>query len=253
MSTSIEGSVKGKCEARKRIFGSSTSKKALQNSVKRPFQMAEMGVLVDHQALDLVEHRRMRQVRIIAEGAARHDDADRRLLRQHGADLHRARMGAQNHARAIGLLVEVESIMLLARGMFGRHVERSEVVEVVLDMRPFGDREAEIAPDLHDLLPDLADGMDRALRLRAHRQGDIDLLGCEALFERRLLKRRLAPGDRVGNLVFQKIERGTRLPCVLPAPCRLSSSCVPRSSPSCRAPTRARLRARLRHWPRRRL
>ena len=32
MSTSIDGSVKGKCEARKRIFTSSTSKKALQNS-----------------------------------------------------------------------------------------------------------------------------------------------------------------------------------------------------------------------------
>ncbi len=63
-----------------------------------------MRLLVDDQALDLVEHRRVGLIGVVAEGAARHDDADRRLLRQHGADLHRARMGAQHHARAIGLL-----------------------------------------------------------------------------------------------------------------------------------------------------
>ena len=166
MSTSIEGSVNGKCEARKRIFRSSTSKKALQNSVNAHLRWPRCVFSSIDQTLDLVEHRRVRLVAVAAEGAARHDDADRRLLRQHGADLHRARMGAQDHARAVGLLVEVERIMLLARRMFGGHVECGEIVEVVLDMRAFGDREAEIAPDLHDLLPDLAHRMDRALRLR---------------------------------------------------------------------------------------
>ena len=46
---------------------------------QRPFEMAEMRLLVDDQALDLVEHRRVGLIEIVAEGAPRHDDADRRL------------------------------------------------------------------------------------------------------------------------------------------------------------------------------
>ena len=59
-------------------------------------EVAHMGRAVDHQPLDLVEHRRMGRVVVAAEGAARHDDADRRLLRQHRADLHRRGVGAQH-------------------------------------------------------------------------------------------------------------------------------------------------------------
>ena len=211
-----------------------------------------MRVLVDDQAFDLVEHRRVGQVRIVAEGAARHDDADRRLLRQHGADLHRARMGAQHHARAVGLLVEVEGVVLLARRMLGRHVEGGEIVEVVLDMRTLGDREAEIAPDLHDLLPHLAHRMDGALRLRAHRQGDVDLLGGEARFERRLLKRRLARGDRLGDLVLEQIERRARLLALFRRHAAQALHALGDRALLAERRRRARLRARLRRRPRRR-
>ena len=52
----------------------------------------------DAQPLDLVEHRRVPQVVVVAVDAARADDADRRLAREHGADLHRRGVGAQQPA-----------------------------------------------------------------------------------------------------------------------------------------------------------
>ena len=59
MSTSAEGSVNGKCEARKRSSTSSTSKNDLQNSSRCPFQHRHRDVGVDGQPLDLMEHRRV--------------------------------------------------------------------------------------------------------------------------------------------------------------------------------------------------
>ncbi len=44
-------------------------------------ELAHMRGLIDQQAFDLVEHRRMRRIMVAAEGAARHDDPDRRLCR----------------------------------------------------------------------------------------------------------------------------------------------------------------------------
>src|SRR5215813_6852876 len=54
-----------------------------------PFHVAEMRALLDDQAFDLMEHRRVRLVAVAAIGAPRNDDTDRRLLRQHGSHLHR--------------------------------------------------------------------------------------------------------------------------------------------------------------------
>ena len=63
--------------------------------------MAEMRRLIDDQPFDLMEHRRMRLVGVATVGAAGTDDADRRLLAEHGADLDRARVGAQQLAFAV--------------------------------------------------------------------------------------------------------------------------------------------------------
>src|SRR6185312_737606 len=86
ISTSAEGSVKGK-------------------------ELAHMRRLVDHQPLDLMEHRRVRRVVIRAEGSARHDDADRRLLRQHGADLDRRGVGTQQPAMTFRRFGEIERVV----------------------------------------------------------------------------------------------------------------------------------------------
>ena len=138
--------------------------------------------LVDHEALDLVEHRRVRRVAVAAVDAARRDDADRRLLRHHGADLHRARVRAQHQPRAVGLRREIEGVVLLPRGVLGRDVELGEVEVVGLDVRPFGDGEAHVGEDLDDLVEHLADGMDAAAGERAepHGQRDVGLLGLRA-------------------------------------------------------------------------
>src|SRR5579863_3091259 len=69
--------------------------KRLEEFFENPFQVAEVRALVDDQSLDLMKHRRVRLVRIAAIGATGNDDADRRLLRQHGAHLHRRGVRAQ--------------------------------------------------------------------------------------------------------------------------------------------------------------
>src|SRR6516162_282284 len=60
-----------------------------------PFQVAEMRALVDDQPFHLMEHGRVGLVAVAAIGATGNDHADRRLLRQHGPDLHRRGVGAQ--------------------------------------------------------------------------------------------------------------------------------------------------------------
>ncbi len=65
-------------------------------------QMPHVDGAVDHQPLDLMEHRRVRGVVIAAEGAAGHDDPERRLARAHGADLHRRGVRAQDLAAVCG-------------------------------------------------------------------------------------------------------------------------------------------------------
>ena len=89
----------------------------LAEFLQHPFEVAEMRALVDHQAFDLVEHRRVGLVGVAAIGAARADHADRRLLRQHGAHLHRRGVGAQQQPRAVGLRVEEERVVHFPRRM----------------------------------------------------------------------------------------------------------------------------------------
>src|SRR5437899_1141846 len=109
----------------------------LAEFVQDPFEVAEMRALVDDEALDLVELRRMRRIRIDAIGAPRADHADRRLLRQHRAHLHRRRMRAQQHARTIFLRVEEEGVVHLPRRMALGEIQFCEVVIVGLDVRTF--------------------------------------------------------------------------------------------------------------------
>ena len=116
--------------------------------------------LVDDEALDLVEHRRVGLVGIDAVGAARDDDADRRLLRQHRAHLHRRGVRAQHLPLAVRLRLEEERVVHLPRRMAFGEVERGEVVVVGLDVRTFGDREAHVGEDRGQLVDHLADRMD---------------------------------------------------------------------------------------------
>lgn len=129
--------------------------------------MAERDALVDHQPLDLMEHRRVRRIRVGAIGAARRDDADRRLLVQHGADLHRRGVGAQHAAH--GALVatgldsrQIEGVVHRAGRMRLGNIERGEIVPVGLDLRPRRDCKAQIGEDLRQFVHHLADRVDGA-------------------------------------------------------------------------------------------
>ena len=184
----------------------------LAELLQAPLEVAEVRGLVDHQPLDLVEHRRVRGVAVDAVDAARRDDADRRLLRHHGADLHRARMRAQHHdADAVALpplALHVEGVVLLPGGVLGRDVELGEVEVVGLDVGPLGDGEAHVAEDLDDLVEHLAHRMDAPILQRpgAHRQRDVGLLGGEAGRERAALQIGLAAFQRVADARLEAVD-----------------------------------------------
>ena len=156
-----------------------------------------------------MEHRRVGLVAVDAIGAAGDDHADRRLLRQHGADLHRRRMRAQQQPRAVRLRIEEERVVHLAGRMALGDVELGEVEIVGLDVGTFGDREAHVGEDRGQLVDHLADRMDAALLRRrlAHRQRDVDGLGVEARVERGVLERVAARGERLRDLVLEAVDQ----------------------------------------------
>jgi hypothetical protein len=57
---------------------------------------------------------------------------------------------------------EVQRVLHVARGMVRRHVQRFEIVEIVLDLRPLEDLVAHAAEDVLDLLPHSHQRMDPA-------------------------------------------------------------------------------------------
>ena len=168
--------------------------------------------LVDHEALDLVEHRRVRLVAVAAIRPPWHDDADRRLLRQHSADLHRRGMRAQHRPRAVLARGQIERVVHLPRGMFRRDVEHREIVVVALDIRPFGEVEPHIGEDRDQLVGHLRHRMDapraRLERERHGRQGHIHPLGLQPVLQRGGGEARLLVGNRPGDAVAQRIEGG---------------------------------------------
>ena len=68
----------------------------LEEGLQRPLQMAKVDRPVDHQPLDLVEHRRVGRVAVRAIDPPRRDQPQRRAMLLHCADLHRRGVGAQH-------------------------------------------------------------------------------------------------------------------------------------------------------------
>ena len=77
-------------------------KKARRKSIRQPLRWPSVMSRSITSPSHLVEHRRVRRVVVGAIGAAGDDDADRRRLAEHGADLHRRGMRAQHRAAAVG-------------------------------------------------------------------------------------------------------------------------------------------------------
>ncbi len=137
----------------------------LQEVVERALEVAERDALVDGEALDLVEGRRVRRVgRVPPVDAAERDDVDGRLLRLHRPDLRRRRLGAEHR-----LVVEEERLQRRPRRVPRREVERVEVVARRLDLPAVDDRVAEPEEDVLDLAPDLRDEVEVPAPDRARR------------------------------------------------------------------------------------
>ncbi len=72
---------------------------------------------------------------ICAVHSAGADNADGRLLGEHGARLHRRGVRAQQQ-----VLVKIEGILRISGGMVLGQVQQLKVVFILLDLRAFGNR-----------------------------------------------------------------------------------------------------------------
>ncbi len=102
-----------------------------------------------------------------------------------------------------------------ARGVALIHVERGEVVPVVLDLRTRGDREAEIGEDLGKLVHHLGNRVDRAFGQRARGQGQVDRLARKLRFERGSLERGLARLECLSHFGAHRLDARARLGALL--------------------------------------
>ena len=169
-------------------------------------EVGEADVLVDQQAFDLMEHRRVSDIGVAAIDTAGADDADRRLLRFHGAYLNRRGVGTQQHVR-----VEIEGVVHRPRRVVARDIERLEVVVVVFDFRPLGHAVADMGEELLDTLKRAGDRVQTTGSLATTRQGHVDTLGGQLLGEQGLLKHGFAGIQGVLHLILGSIDQGASL------------------------------------------
>src|SRR6185312_13477307 len=171
---------------------------------QRALEVGETGSLVDQQALDLVEHRRVGLVRIAAIDLARRDDADRRLAPGHRTDLHRRGMRAQQASVA-----EVEGVVHGARRMMRREIQRLEIVPVILDLRAVGTLVTQPREDRRDALQRASDRVDAAAFAVAPGQADVELLRSQSALELGLFQHLLARGQCIGETLLDPVHLGT--------------------------------------------
>ena len=105
--------------------------------------------------------------------------------------------------------LQIESVVHCARGMALGHVERGEIVPLVLDLGPGRYREAEVGEDLRHLVEHLADRMDRPLRRRVGGERHVDRLAREPRVELGTVERGLARGDRGGHRLAHALDART--------------------------------------------
>src|SRR5688572_16566851 len=108
-----------------------TSEQVFEDEFDRAFQVANSDTFIHIKPFDLVESRIVGGVGVVAAvNATWNDDADRRRLLLHDADLHGGSVRAQKPPR-LGL--EIESVLRVPRRMIGRCVQRVEAMVFVFD------------------------------------------------------------------------------------------------------------------------
>ena len=90
--------------------------------------------------------------------------------------------------------------------MFGREIQRREIVEIVLDVRAFGDGEAHVGEDGNHLVHDLHGRMHRAGTARPRGQGQVDVLGLQPGVQLGAFQLGLAGAQGCRNPVAQAVD-----------------------------------------------
>ena len=149
------------------------------------------------------EWRRSLSLRI---DAPRADHADRRLAREHRADLHRRGVRAQQPA-----VRDEQGVLRVARRMVVGEVEQREVVAVVLDLRSLGDAVAEPAEDRDDLVRHPGHRMQRAGERTAAGQRHVDARRPAPGLLGRGRELRLAPLEGDADALLEGVQQLARL------------------------------------------
>ena len=206
--------------------------------LERALEVAEREAAVDGEALDLLEHRRVRRVeRVAPVDAARADHVDGRRLRSIVAHLHRRGVRAQADARG-----DPERVRVGLRGMVVGRVERREVVVVELDLGALGDAIADARRRCPRSRAATCDSRcAHAARDDVARQRDVDGVLAQAPLQLRRPRaaraaRRAAPRAPAAHAV-QRLRRAGRAP-------RAAATRGRAARPSARSSGRARRRAR---------
>ena len=145
----------------------SGAEKLAQEKFQRSFQVGDAHVFIHIEAFDLVKLRAVRGVHFIAPiGRAGRNHADGRRRAFHGADLHGRGVGAEQ--AAVG---QIKGVLLVARRMIGRGVERVEAMPFGFDVRTFRERETHPAENADRAIEHLGEGMQAAELARRCRAG----------------------------------------------------------------------------------
>src|SRR5579883_7148 len=152
--------------------------------------MTKVSRAVDNKPFYLVEHRRVRLIRIATVCPPRTNDADRRLLGEHRTHLNRACVGAQELACPSRAGAKEESIVQISCRMIWGKIQLAEIIVIGLDVWAFGNGETQVRENDRELVHDLAHGMDPPCvdPVRRDWQSGISSLLPETFLERLLLQ-----------------------------------------------------------------
>ena len=194
-------------EADNRLLTVQLLRKHFENSL----QIGHADALVDDQTLDLMEQRGMGRIDVVtAEYTARCNDADRRLLVFHRADLNRRGLRAENN-----IIGYIEGVLRITCRMILRNVQGFEIVVVGLDIRTLCDRESHADKNILDFIQNKIDRMLLANRNFSARHRDIEGLALELALEGNCLQTLLVLSqtcfNRRAELVDHLTERRTLL------------------------------------------
>ena len=190
-------------------------KESLYKVIQAAFQMRHGNILVNHQTLDLVEHRGMRGIIIRTISPARRNNPYRRTLVLHRPYLHRRSLRSDHitviKIRTLGI-GNIERVLHLACRMIGRRIQRIKVMELVFDIRPFGNIKPHLPENGYDFFINFAHRMNTPLILRTNRQADVNRFAGKFLVQLLFFQNGFLSFQRGLHFRLQNIEG---LPCFL--------------------------------------